>query len=368
MTGPDDFIFYLDLPREQPGSRSVEVLGWIATRSPITRVRLVGQTARELELMPRPDVQAAYPGHSSVVGFRGSAREADIRESALSFSVQVGGIDLDAAKRLPPRPEPVSGWRRSLLLLQAALARRRCRPSALPRVLWNSGLKLLLAEIRLERGDSFARPEVDRILELFSRTFPHAAVLQIGANDGLSGDPLAKWFDRTHWVGVLVEPIPQLAASLSKRYAMRDHIVIERSAVGEADGEARIFRLADSPGAPAWHQQLASFDREVLLKHRGAIPGIEALLVEETVPVLSVKTLLARHDMSRFDLLVIDTEGFDWRILRQFDLGSLEPTLIMFEHQHLSPAEKSDACAFLRQAGYSWREVPEGDTLAWRRV
>jgi FkbM family methyltransferase len=368
MQAADDFIFYLDLPREQPGENPVEVMGWIAAKSPITRVRMMGQATRDLELIPRPDVQAAYPGHSSVIGFRGTAIEADIRESALSFSVQVGGRECDAAKPLPPRPEPVRGWRRSLLSLQAAFARRRCRASALPRVLWNSGLKLLLAEIRLERGDSFARPEVDRVLELFARTFPHAAVLQIGANDGVSGDPLAKWFDRTQWVGVLVEPIPHLAASLSRRHAMREHIAIERSAIGETDGEARIFRLADSPGAPAWHQQLASFDREVLLKHRGAIPKIDALLVEETVPVLSVKTLLARHDMSRFDLLVIDTEGYDYRILRQFELNSVRPTLILFEHQHLGPAEKSDACLLLRQAGYSWREVPEGDTIAWRRV
>jgi FkbM family methyltransferase len=169
-------------------------------------------------------------------------------------------------------------------------------------------------------------------------------------------------------VGVLVEPIPHLAASLSKRYAMREQIVIERSAVGETDGEARIFRLADSPGAPAWHQQLASFDKEVLLKHRGAIPEIDSLLVEETVPVLSVKTLLARHDMSRFDLLVIDTEGHDYRILKQFDLGSARPTLILFEHQHLSLMEKMEALEILIRAGYTWREVPEGDTIAWRRL
>jgi FkbM family methyltransferase len=368
MPSPEDFIFYLDLPREQPGERSVEVMGWIAARSPITRVRLVGQATRDLELFPRPDVQAAYPGHSSVIGFRGTAIEADIRESSLSFSVQIGGSDLEAAKALSPRPEPVRGWRRRLLLLEAAFAGRRCRASAAPRVLWNCGLRLLLAEIRLERGNSFARPEVDRVLELFSRTFPHAAVLQIGANDGVSGDPLAKWFDRTQWVGVLVEPIPHLAASLSKRYAMREQIVIERSAVGETDGEARIFRLADSPGAPAWHQQLASFDKEVLLKHRGAIPEIDSLLVEETVPVLSVKTLLARHDMSRFDLLVIDTEGHDYRILKQFDLGSARPTLILFEHQHLSLMEKMEALEILIRAGYTWREVPEGDTIAWRRL
>jgi len=368
MQAADDFIFYLDLPREQPGGKPVEVLGWVAARSPISRVRLIGQTTRDLKLIPRPDVQAAYPGHSSVVGFRGTAIEADVRESALGFSVLVGGLERDAAKPLSPHPEPVHGWRRRLLLVRAAFARRRCRGSTSPRVHWNCGLELLLSEIRLERGASFARPECDRVLELFARTFPHAAVLQIGANDGVSGDPLAAWFDRTQWSGVLVEPIPHLAASLAKRHAMRENIHIERSAIGETDGEARIFRIADSPGAPGWYQQLASFDQSVLLKHRGAIPEIDSLVVEERVPVISVKTLLARYALSRIDLLVIDTEGYDFRILRQFDLNSVRPTLILFEHQHLGAAEKSDAYSLLRQSGYSWREVHEGDTLAWRRV
>ncbi|MGD1029724.1 MAG: FkbM family methyltransferase [Opitutaceae bacterium] len=368
MHAAEDFIFHLDLPREQPEARPVELLGWIAAQHPIGRVRLGGAAARDLESIPRPDVQAAYPGHSSIAGFRGLATAADLAEGSLHFSFSVGVRGRAVVEALPPRPEPARGWLRGALLLRAALARLRCRGSRSERVRWNSGLKLLLAEIRLERGDSFARPECDRVLELFARTFPNAAVLQIGANDGATGDPLARWFGETQWSGVLVEPIPHLAAALARRYTARENIAVERSAIGESDGEARMFRIADSPGAPSWHQQLASFDRSVLLKHTGAIPGLDSLVVEEAVPVISVKTLLSRHRMSRIDLLVIDTEGHDFRILRQFDLIALAPVLVMFEHQHLSPADKSAAYSLLRRAGYSWREVPEGDTLAWRWV
>ena len=366
MHAAADFIFHLDMPREQPGGKPTKVLGWIAAKSPIGRVRLVGSTTRDLELIPRPDVQAAYPGHSSVTGFCGIAMAADLREAALRFSFSIGTRDCEVADSLPPRPEPPRGWRRGALLLQASLARLRRRSSPSARIRWNAGLKLLLAEILLDRDESFGRPECDRVLELFARTFPTAAVLQIGANDGATGDPLARWFEQAQWSGVLVEPIPHLAASLARRYAARKNVTVERCAIGEGDGEARMFRIADSPGAPAWHQQLASFDRSVLLKHRAAIPGIDSLIAEETVPVASVKTLLVRHDMSRIDLLVIDTEGYDWRILRQFDLNSTRPVLILFEHQHLSPTEKTEAYEFLSRARYSWREVPEGDTLAWR--
>ena len=54
-------------------------------------------------------------------------------------------------------------------------------------------------------------------------------------------------------------------------------------------------------------------------------------MVEEEVRCLSVATLLARHSIVRLDLLVIDTEGWDWRILRQFDLARLQPKLLLYE-------------------------------------
>ncbi|MGH7996554.1 MAG: hypothetical protein ACREFX_09405, partial [Opitutaceae bacterium] len=73
---------------------------------------------------------------------------------------------------------------------------------------WNAGLHEILAQIRVRRGDSFRRIEGDRLLALFAKTFPCAMVVQIGANDGETGDPLARWFGATNWSAILVEPIP----------------------------------------------------------------------------------------------------------------------------------------------------------------
>jgi hypothetical protein len=75
---------------------------------------------------------------------------------------------------------------------------------------------------------------------------------------------------------------------------------------------------------------------------------------------------LQRHAISRLDLLVIDAEGWDWRILRQFDLKRVQPKLVLYEHQHLSASERAEAHQFLSEVGYGWAETKEGDTLAWR--
>jgi FkbM family methyltransferase len=194
-------------------------------------------------------------------------------------------------------------------------------------------------------------------------------VVQIGANDGMSGDPLMDAFSKTQWSGLLIEPVPHLYEMLRARYRDRPGVRIERAAVSNCDGEAPLYRLRTVPGqTPEWFNQLATLDREVLLKHRSSIPEIDSLIIEERVPTTRLDTLMARHGISTIDFLVVDTEGHDLEILRTLDFTRFRPTLLMFEHQHLSEHDKQSAYALLENAGYEWRETPEGDAIGWRKA
>jgi FkbM family methyltransferase len=158
-------------------------------------------------------------------------------------------------------------------------------------------------------------------------------------------------------------------ASLPARYRDRPNISVERAAISTRDGEAALFRLREIPGeTPQWFNQLATLDRAVLLKHREAIPNIDSLIVEERTPTVRLETLCKRQKVTRVDFLVIDTEGHDYEILRDFDFAYLQPTLLMFEHQHLSAHDKAAAYALLRSKGYKCQETAEGDAIAWRML
>lgn len=365
----EGFVFHLDLPREQPDrDETMQVAGWLAALEPIADLRLAGARRPELTLSPRPDVQAIFPGYPHVIGFLGTMQGADLVGGALRFAFSLGARGCEVEQPIPLKPAPIGGVRRWLARADAALARRALAREPSPATRWNAGLRLLRAQVRLERGEAFGRIEGERIVALFAETFPDAFLVQIGANDGTTGDPLVQWFPRTRWRALLVEPIGHLAAALRQLHASRSQVVVERAAISDTDGHARIYRIAHEPGrSPVWHQLLATFDRDVLLKHRAAIPDLESLIVEETVETLTVATLLARHQVERIDLLVIDTEGHDFRILRQFDFGRVRPVLIIFEHQHLRADEKAVALSLLRRHGYRTIETPEGDTFAWRR-
>ena len=199
---------------------------------------------------------------------------------------------------------------------------------------------------------------------------PDALFIQIGANDGFTGDPLHELITRpdTRWRGVLIEPVAHLFAELSKRYANKPALRLERAAIGERDGEITIHRLDTTAHDPLWLEQVPSIEPEILRRTAQQLGASDKATVTETVACLSVATLLARHGIEHLDLLVIDTEGWDWRILRQFDLGALRPELILYEHQHLGEEERGQAQEFLRRHDYDWVETEEGDTLAWKKL
>jgi hypothetical protein len=86
------------------------------------------------------------------------------------------------------------------------------------------------------------------------------------------------------------------------------------------------------------------------------MPDIEERLVEARVEALTFESLLARHDNPEVDLLVIDTEGHDARILDTIDLVRTRPRLIAYEHFHLARAEREACRARIEAAGYETLE------------
>ena len=69
------------------------------------------------------------------------------------------------------------------------------------------------------------------------------------------------------------------------------------------------------------------------------------------------------------DVLVVDVEGRDADIIRQFPFDRLKPRVVRFEHWHLNMAQRRDILSFLESKGYStgfhWRSMTGQDTLAY---
>ena len=193
--------------------------------------------------------------------------------------------------------------------------------------------------------------------------------VQVGSNDGLSGDPLHNLIkSNPTWKGIFIEPVRYAFDRLRSNYNGDDRFVFENIAISDSSGEVDFFYVSEDAKAklgqlPYWYDQLGSFDREHIVKH---LEGrIEPFIVKERVKCETLSQVLNRNHVRTIDLLHIDVEGFDYNILSQVDFLRYLPDVILFEHKHLVPNDKDNAGRLLKSYGYRVGEFG-GDTLAWR--
>jgi FkbM family methyltransferase len=197
------------------------------------------------------------------------------------------------------------------------------------------------------------------------------AVVQIGANDGRAADPLFELLERhPAWTGVFVEPLPWAFAALKARFADRAGIQLVQCAISEKRERRTIFYVRDDivealgPSAPSFHSQLAGFDAGVLASTEHGVPS--EFLGQVEVECERLDELLDRVRLERIDVFVVDTEGYDARILEQLDLARFLPRVIVYEHKHLAEAERQRLERRLVQRDYELQRFGQ-DTLATRR-
>jgi FkbM family methyltransferase len=209
-----------------------------------------------------------------------------------------------------------------------------------------------------------------RLVDAFAARYPNALFVEIGANDADHHDHLREHIHSRSWRGVMVEPVPFIFENLARRYGAMDGIALENAAIAATDGELPFYHLAeatpeDRERLPYWYHGTGSFSREQVLGHKKDIPDIEDRIVERKVTTMTFAALAEKHDLDDLDLLLTDTEGYDWEILKTIDLQRFRPRLAIYEHYHLSREDRAACIDHFRSAGYSVLE--EGfDTFCLR--
>lgn len=208
----------------------------------------------------------------------------------------------------------------------------------------------------LRRRWDVARLAGPAVLRRFAREVPEAFIVQIGANDGQMMDPVFQLLRSNRWRGLVLEPVPHLFQTLQRNYApMTPRVRAVNLAVATQSGELPFYHLVPRPGLPAlpaWYEGLGSFRRDIVLKHADLIPQVERYLEEIRVPSLTWADLCAQNGVSQVDVLVTDTEGYDFEIIRQIDFRRWKPGLIVYEHHHFSPETRRACHALLKASGY----------------
>lgn len=211
-----------------------------------------------------------------------------------------------------------------------------------------------------------AQNSIEHILSLSAPSIRKA--VQVGSNDGFSGDPLYRYIITNRWRAILVEVDPRNFRKLQHLHRKNARVLCKNIAIDAEKGVRTFYTVHDKTGkAPQWVNQLGSFNRDVILKSKGSVPWLESCIEEVKVETDTFMNIVAENDFADLDLIHIDTEGYDYEIIKTINFGVISPRVVMFEHRHLSEANRDAINVLFERMGYR-RFSDKFDTLYFREL
>lgn len=160
--------------------------------------------------------------------------------------------------------------------------------------------------------------------------------VEFGAFDGQSFSNTCGLAD-LGWRGIYIEPVPQWQAKCRERHEDNKNVVIVDCAVGPENGNITL----NLGGALS----TASKDFAKIYNHtewsQHLHVGEKSIQVQQKL----LHDILMEHKVEpKFDLLVVDIEGFEWQALQNFDIELWSPKMVIIEieDEHDSFQDRSD--------------------------
>jgi len=203
----------------------------------------------------------------------------------------------------------------------------------------------------------------DLLITGLAKQTPDFFFVQIGANDGITDDPIRQYITRYHWRGILIEPLPDVFAKLVENYRDEPQLAFENAAIADADGTAT-FYVADGAVGGKSCSVFSSLRRDAVER---ALSWRDTPTANPVHPIhvtaLSVRSLIDQYRITRLDLLQCDAQGYDCELVGQFLDCGLKPRIIHFEHIHARHDALQQCYQRLVTAGYQFNEM-SNDTVA----
>tara|TARA_B110000285_G_C14834177_1_gene472301 strand:+ start:131 stop:694 length:564 start_codon:yes stop_codon:yes gene_type:complete len=168
-------------------------------------------------------------------------------------------------------------------------------------------------------------------------------IIQIGANRG--NDDLSLIIGKTQPTKlILVEPFKLHNTSLLDYYSWVENISIENLAIGKETGKTLNFyyHIDDGPG-----YEISSLIKEHITKpnHYSSDDGVRSFMVE----TININDLFEKYNLVDIDILFIDAEGYDYKIISGINFEKYNIKKLYFENLHL---ESQDIYINLESKGY----------------
>ena len=162
---------------------------------------------------------------------------------------------------------------------------------------------------------------LDVLLEEVLGLTTNGTFLEIGAYDGITN---SKTYHLANigWQGIYVEPIKEYADKCAALHA-KNNVKVICAAIADEDKKQIIYKgkLAST---------LLADNKDKIIEN-SLKKGGSYTFSEEEVEVLSWHTFLKNNPITAPNILVVDAEGCDWKIINNIDFSTFRPQLIFTE-------------------------------------
>ncbi|MGB5451569.1 MAG: FkbM family methyltransferase [Sedimenticolaceae bacterium] len=189
----------------------------------------------------------------------------------------------------------------------------------------------------------------------------HFFFVQIGANDGVRADDSYAFITRHRLEGIVVEPLKDMFEILRKNYSDQPQVTKINKAIHATAKAMTIYRIENDANVPDWCHGIASFDKNHLIGGAKKVPNLESYIIEESVDCVSLGELFEDNNTTQISFLQIDTEGYDFEIIKMIDFTQYRPRIIRYECSTLSEEDNRGCIELLFQQGYKFYD--EGNDL-----
>ena len=163
----------------------------------------------------------------------------------------------------------------------------------------------------------------------------------IGAHNGSGLEQLIlKQKDKV----LLIEPVYYNYNQLVTKFSGLKNIILEKIGISDKTDSMKFYYVKEDSIkklGKEWASGIGSFKRKHLLNHFGKRFLIkENDIHEEEIQIFTFGDLISKYSINEVDYLLIDTEGFDYNIIKSINFKKIRIKKIKFEYKHLDDTFK----------------------------
>ncbi|TXH53492.1 MAG: hypothetical protein E6Q89_09315 [Bacteroidia bacterium] len=198
--------------------------------------------------------------------------------------------------------------------------------------------------------------QFDQVLYYYVQKRKNAYILQIGANDGKTLDPLYKLIRLPQVKAVLVEAVPFIYNKLCLTHKENDRVTpLNKVVVPTKTTDVVPFYYFEERVGIKYKNEYSwwgSLDEKYMSKYTSNNPELAQLLTRKMLSCVSIHELIQLTGFPEINVLHTDVEGLDAELINALNFDIISIDIILFEHYHTNQSVYLTLLAKLKQYGY----------------